>query len=78
MKGNKQRGSYRKTSLISGLLMHDLVQKTEKECRGIRHKPVPWWTTRLTIMRREVNAERRRYQRTKMNEELRRQRRENI
>jgi len=40
------------------------------------HKSVPWWTTRLTIKRREVNAERGRYQRTKLNDELRRQRRE--
>ena len=51
-------------------------KQTGKEGRGIRHKPVPWWTTRLTIMRTDVNAERRRYQRTKMNEELRRQCRE--
>jgi hypothetical protein len=51
-------------------------KQTGKEGSGIRHKSVPWWTTRLTIMRREVNVERRRYQRTKMNGELRRQRRE--
>jgi len=51
-------------------------KQTGKADRGIRHKSVPWWTTRLTIMRREVNAERQRYQRTKLNDELRRQRRE--
>jgi hypothetical protein len=34
-------------------------------------KSVPWWTDLLTIMRRRTNAQRRRYQRTINNEELR-------
>ena len=42
----------------------------------LRHKSVPWWTSRLTTNRKEVNAKRRRYQRTKENNELREQRRE--
>jgi len=53
-------------------------KQTEKAGRGFRHKSVPWWTTRLTIMRQEINVERRRYQRTKLNDELARQQRENI
>ena len=35
------------------------------------HKSVPWWTEDLTIKRKRLNALRRRYQRTKNNEELR-------
>jgi ribonuclease HI len=34
-------------------------------------KSVPWWTDSLTIMRRRTNAQRRRYQRTINNDELR-------
>jgi len=34
-------------------------------------KSVPWWTEDLTIKRKRLNALRRRYQRTKNNEELR-------
>jgi hypothetical protein len=34
-------------------------------------KLVPWWTEDLTIKRKRLNALRRRYQRTKTNEELR-------
>ena len=32
---------------------------------------VPWWTVRLTVMRKKVNANRRLYQRTKSDEVLR-------
>jgi hypothetical protein len=43
----------------------DTTKKTTKQ------KPVPWWTTELTIKRKRWNALRRRYQRTKNNEKLR-------
>ena len=39
------------------------------------HKSVPWWSEELTILRKRVNALRRRYQRTRNSEELREQRR---
>jgi hypothetical protein len=39
-----------------------------------RHKSVPWWNSRLTLQRKEVNAKRRRYQRMKNNPEQREQR----
>jgi len=42
----------------------------------LRHKSVPWWASRLKTQRKEVNAKRRSYQRTKENNELREQRRE--
>ena len=35
------------------------------------YKSVPWWTTELTIMRKKINAMRRRYQRTIRDEKLR-------
>jgi hypothetical protein len=35
-----------------------LLQKT------VRHKSVPWWTKELTLIRKKINALRRRYQRT--------------
>jgi hypothetical protein len=38
------------------------------------HKSVPWWTGELTILRKRTNALRRRYQRTKNNEQLRERR----
>jgi hypothetical protein len=38
-------------------------------------KSVPWWSEELTILRKRVNALRRRYQRTRDNEDLREQRR---
>lgn len=43
--------------------------------RKIRGKSVPWWTPELTVMRKRVNALRRRYQRTYNNEQLREVRR---
>jgi len=42
----------------------------------VQHKSVPWWTQRLTILRKKVNAQRRRYQRTKGNIALCEQRKE--
>jgi hypothetical protein len=39
-----------------------------------RHKSVPWWTVELTLMRKRINALRRRYQRTTNNEDLRKSR----
>jgi hypothetical protein len=33
--------------------------------KGSKHKSNPWWTPQLTTQRKEVNAKRRRYQRTK-------------
>jgi hypothetical protein len=44
--------------------------------KGAQHKSVPWWTQRLTILRKKVNAQRRRYQRTKGDTVLREQRKE--
>lgn len=41
-----------------------------------KKKPAPCWTTRLTAMRKKVNANRRLYQRTKNDEELRERRKE--
>jgi hypothetical protein len=42
--------------------------------KTMSNKSVPWWTEELTIMRKRVNALRRRYQRTRNREELREQR----
>ena len=53
-----------------------LFRQTGTINRELRHKSVPWWTTRLTTQRRVVNAERRQYQRTKGNDELCRQKKE--
>jgi hypothetical protein len=38
------------------------------------NKTVPWWTEELTTTRKKLNALRRKYQRTRNNEELRHQR----
>ena len=40
------------------------------------HKSVPWWTTELTIVRKKINAMRRRYQRTIRDENLREDRKQ--
>jgi hypothetical protein len=45
------------------------TQETTKKMT--KQKLVPWWTKELTIKRKRLNALRRRYQRTKNNEELR-------
>jgi hypothetical protein len=34
-----------------------------------RHKSVPWWNSRFTLQRKDVNSKRRKYQRTKDNRE---------
>jgi hypothetical protein len=45
--------------------VNQLKQKT------IEHKLVPWWTEELTVMRKKINAMRRRYQRTRQDNNLR-------
>jgi len=47
-----------------------------KKGKGLKHESIPWWSSGLTIQRKEVNAKRRRYQTTKDNSELREQRKE--
>jgi len=42
--------------------------------KAVSNKSIPWWTEELTIMRKRVNALRRRYQRARSSEELREQR----
>ena len=49
------------------------IRSTKK---ALPHKSVPWWTQRLTILRKKINAQRRRYQRTVGNNVLRDQRKE--
>lgn len=56
-------------------IISETCNKTFK-CRSptmkeINTKSVPWWSSELTIMRKLVNAQRRRFQRTTGNEELR-------
>ena len=64
--------------------LHDVL---ESACRSsfrllrttkkvLPHNSVPWWTERLTILRKKVNAHRRRYQRTRRNNALRDQQKE--
>jgi hypothetical protein len=43
--------------------------------RANSHQTVPWWTEEMTIMRKRMNALRRRYQRTRNNGDLGEQRR---
>jgi len=38
------------------------------------HKTVPWWTQELTVLRKRTNAQRRLYQRTRNNDDLREKR----
>jgi len=38
------------------------------------HKSVPWWTEEITLMRKRINARRRRYQMTTNNNDLRERR----
>jgi hypothetical protein len=38
------------------------------------NRSTPWWTSELTVMRKRTNAHRRRFQRTRTNESLRKQR----
>jgi len=39
--------------------------------KTIEHKSVSWWTEELTTMRKKINAMRRRYQRTRLDNNLR-------
>jgi hypothetical protein len=63
---------------------HDIIKKACDKAYKIHstskkkttHKSVPWWTDELTIIRKRTNALRRRYQRTKNNEELRERRKD--
>jgi ribonuclease HI len=49
--------------------------RKQQATRKIRtNKSVPWWTEELTVMRKRTNALRRRFQRTRLNEGLREQR----
>jgi hypothetical protein len=50
--------------------------KWGKTGKALRHKQIPWWTTNFTTQRKEVNAKRRGHQRTKVNSEVREQRKE--
>jgi hypothetical protein len=45
------------------------ILRTTKKASN--HKSVPWWTEGLTILRKKVNAQRRQYQRTRGNNDLR-------
>jgi len=46
------------------------LTQTRTTGKALRHKPTPWWTSSLTTQRKEVNAKRRRHQRTKVNSEI--------
>jgi hypothetical protein len=53
----------------------DKTFKTQRNTNKMtKQKLVPWWTADLTIKRKRLNALRRRYQRTKNDEDLREQR----
>jgi hypothetical protein len=39
--------------------------------KATSHKSVPWWTQNLTILRKKLNTQRRKFQRTKCNNDLR-------
>ena len=58
------------TSCVSNAC-NSAFQKLSGRCRVLKHKSVPWWTTELTILRKRVLALRRRFQRTRNNENLR-------
>lgn len=49
------------------------ISKSSHSING--RKTLPWWTGELTLRRKKTNALRRRYQRTKGNEQLREERR---
>jgi chromatin remodeling complex protein RSC6 len=66
--------------------MDELQDVLEQACRSsltqmgttgkaMRHNPIAWWTRNLTNQRKELNAKRR-YQRTKVDSEIRGQRKE--
>jgi hypothetical protein len=39
-----------------------LTRPTSTTRKAVQHKSVPWWTQNLTILKKKVNAQRRRYQ----------------
>ena len=47
------------------------IRPTNTNKKTVQHKSVPWWTQNLTILRKNVNAHRMRYQRTKGSTALR-------
>ena len=53
---------------------HRLNRTTMTTKKEPHHKSVPWWTQRLTILRKKVNAQSVKYQRTKGDTVLREQR----
>jgi FKBP-type peptidyl-prolyl cis-trans isomerase len=55
--------------------MQGIIQNATGLKKANSHKTVPWWMEELTIMRKRMNALRRRYQRTRNNTDLREQRR---
>jgi len=63
---------------VVGKYQHSLVTANKKSFkerqllqRTIGFKSIPWWTGELTIMRKKLNAIRRRYQRTIQDSNLR-------
>jgi len=45
--------------------------KKNNATKKANHKSVPWWTEELTLMRKRINALRKRFQRTINNNDLR-------
>jgi len=58
--------------LVSACNSSFKILRTTK--KASTYKSVPWWTEGLTILRKKVNAQRRQYQRTRGNNDLRHQR----
>lgn len=76
---NKMK-SYEDTELLVNKLQNCISETCKGSFRSmgkaVKHsgKSVPWWTPELTVLRKKVNALRRRYQRTQNNEQLRQDR----
>jgi len=49
------------------LSCQQILQEKLNATKITNHKPVPWWTKELTLMRKSTNPLRRRYQRTTSN-----------
>ena len=47
------------------------LKKSRASKKAPENKTVPWWTEEVTILRKITDAARRRYQRTKHNDQLR-------
>jgi len=58
------------TACRSSFRIRNIIQKATS------HKSVPWWTQNLTILREKVNTQRRKFERTKDNNDLRDHRKE--